>query len=53
MLLIVENGSIFTPNIVDTLSKTETEFNVIPFDAINDFTLKIGVFTGFRVPRGL
>ena len=40
MLLIVENGSIFTPNIVDTLSKTETEFNVIPFDAINDFTLK-------------
>ena len=40
MLLIVENGSIFTPNIMDTLSKTETEFNVIPFDAINDFTLK-------------
>ena len=40
MLLIVENGSIFTPNIVNTLSKTETEFNVIPFDTINDFTLK-------------
>ena len=40
MLLIVDNGSIFTPNIVNTLSKTETEFNVIPFDTINDFTLK-------------
>ena len=40
MLLVVDNGSVFIPNIVSILSKIKIEFTVIPFHAISDITLE-------------
>ena len=39
MLLVVDNGSVFTTNISKILLKNQTEFNVIRFEQITNLDL--------------
>ncbi len=39
MLLVVDNGSVFTTNISKILLKNKIEFDVINFEQITDFDL--------------
>ena len=39
MLLIVDNGSVFTTNISNILLKNQVEFNVVNFEQITDLDL--------------
>ena len=40
MLLVVDNGSVFTPNILDTLSKKNIKFSLVSFQKINELDWK-------------
>ena len=40
MLLVVDNGSVFTPNILDTLSKKNIKFSLVSFKKINELDWK-------------
>ena len=42
MLLVVDNGSVFTPNILDTLSKKNIKFSLVSFKKINELDNKEG-----------